>query len=192
MWIHSGSIDPAKVTGNNDGENEMHGQFGATDRIRTLGDPVLKQETRDVSPVEEDLTDLLETMFAVMDREQGVGLAAPQIGIQKRLMVWRNPETEEGYVLVNPRIVERSEETEMAEEGCLSIPGRVMQVERSERVVVEGANATGAPVKLEATGLLARIMQHEIDHLDGNLILDRTSLEERRRVLKEIRQSMDS
>lgn len=192
MLIHSGSIESAKPTGKKDGENEMHGQFGAMDRIRILGDPVLKQETRDVSLVEEDLTDLLETMFAVMDREQGIGLAAPQIGIQKRLMVWRNPETEEGYVLVNPRIVERSEETEVAEEGCLSIPGRVMQVERSERIVVEGANATGAPVKLEVTGLLARIMQHEIDHLDGNLILDRTSTEERRRVLREIRQSMDS
>jgi len=93
---------------------------------------------------------------------------------------------------VNPRIVERSEETEIAEEGCLSIPGRVMQVERSERVVVEGSDVSGAPVTVEAMGLLARIMQHEIDHLEGNLILDRTSAEERRRVLKELRQSMDT
>ncbi len=170
----------------------MHGQFGATDRIRTLGDPVLKQETRDVSMFGEDLTGLLETMFEVMDREQGVGLAAPQIGVQKRLMVWRHPETEERYVLVNPRIVERSEETQLAEEGCLSIPGRVMEVERAERVVVEGSDVSGAPVRVEAMGLLARIMQHEIDHLEGNLILDRTSAEERRRVLREIRQSMDA
>jgi len=170
----------------------MHGRLGATDRIRTLGDPVLKQETRDVSAFGEDLTGLLGTMFEVMDREEGVGLAAPQIGIQKRVFVWRHPETEERYVLVNPRIVERSEETVIAEEGCLSIPGRVMQVERSERIVVEGSDVSGAPVTVEATGLLARIMQHEIDHLEGSLILDRTSAEERRRVLKELRQSMDA
>jgi peptide deformylase len=165
----------------------MQRRFGTPDRVRTLGDPVLKAGTHDISTYG-DLTPLLEKMFEVMDREQGIGLAAPQIGVQKRVMVWRNPETEEAYVLLNPRIVERSEETVTAEEGCLSIPGHVMQVERAERVVVEGNDLTGAPVTVEATGLLARIMQHEIDHLEGNLILDRTSPEERRKVLREIRE----
>ncbi|HZK49369.1 MAG TPA: peptide deformylase [Thermoleophilia bacterium] len=169
----------------------MHGQHGAVDRIRTFGDPVLKQETRDVSTFGEDLVGLLDTMFDVMDREQGIGLAAPQIGVQKRILVWRDPETEERHVLVNPRVVECSQETEAAEEGCLSIPGFTMLVERPDCVLVEGRDALGRPLTLEASGLKARILQHEIDHLDGNLILDRTSVEERRRVLKEIRQSME-
>lgn len=166
----------------------MAAAYGPTDRVRTLGDPVLKQETRDVAAAGEDLRPLVDVMFEVMDREQGIGLAAPQIGIQKRVMVWRHPETEERYVLLNPRVTERSEETLTAEEGCLSIPGHAMEVERSERVVVKGHDLSGNPVTVEASGLMARILQHEIDHLDGRLILDRTSQEERRRVLKEIRQ----
>lgn len=165
--------------------------FGPTDRVRTLGDPVLKQETRNVAAGGADLDRLVQTMFEVMDREEGVGLAAPQIGVQKRVMVWRHPETEERYVLLNPHIVERSEETLTAEEGCLSIPGHAMEVERAERVVVEGTDLAGRSITVEASGLMARILQHEIDHLEGRLILDRTSQDERRRVLGEIRQKRE-
>jgi len=169
----------------------MDAAYGPTDRIRTLGDPVLKEVTRNVVAEGDGLDVLIETMFEVMDREEGIGLAAPQIGIQKRVMVWRHPENEERYVLLNPHIVERSEETLTAEEGCLSIPGHAMEVERSERVVVEGIDLSGKPVTVEATGLMARILQHEIDHLEGRLIIDRTSREERLRVLREIRQKRE-
>lgn len=169
----------------------MDGSYGPTDRVRTLGDPVLKEVTKDVRPDRGELEALIETMFAVMEREEGIGLAAPQIGVQKRVMVWRHPENEERYVLLNPRIVERSEEVLTAEEGCLSIPGHAMEVERAARVVVEGQDLSGKGVTVEATGLMARILQHEIDHLEGHLILDRASREERRRVLAEIRQERE-
>jgi peptide deformylase len=105
--------------------------------------------------------------------------------------VWRDPESEEGYALVNPRIVERTGEVS-GDEGCLSIPGHTMAVSRAERVVVEALDLQGDPVRLEATGLLARIMQHEIDHLEGRLILDRASSDERRRVLKEMRDRLET
>jgi peptide deformylase len=104
-------------------------------------------------------------------------------------MVWRHPENEgERYVFVNPEIVERSESCCTEVEGCLSIPGATMEVERAEEVVVEAQDLKGEQIRAHMTGLLARIAQHEIDHLDGRLILDRTSPEERRRVMKELRE----
>lgn len=163
----------------------------SSDRIRVIGDPVLTQESRLIAEPAPELDRLAKLMFEVMDREDGIGLAAPQIGILRKIFVWRDPESEEGYVLVNPRIVERSEETVTASEGCLSVPGHSMDIARAERVVVEAVDLQGAPVTLEATGLLARIMQHEIDHLEGHLLLDRTSPDERRRVLKELRDRME-
>jgi peptide deformylase len=158
------------------------------EQLRTFGDPVLKSETREVTEFGDELRRLTDLMFDVMEREEGIGLAANQIGIAKKVFVWHNPETEERFVLVNARIVERSEETVTDSEGCLSVPGHSMQVPRSERVVVEGQTLTGEPVTAEATGLLARIFQHEIDHLEGHIILDRAIPEERRRVLKELRE----
>ena len=130
------------------------------------------------------------TMLAVMHREEGVGLAAPQIGVLSRIMVWRHPENDdEEYVFVNPQIVSRSEECTTEGEGCLSVPGCTVEVARADEVVVDRPGpARATPFELEASGLVARIMQHEIDHLDGRLILDRATPEERRRVLKELRE----
>jgi peptide deformylase len=163
------------------------------DRLRMFGDPVLKQESREVTEFDAGLLKLAEMMFEVMDREQGIGLAAPQIGIGKKLMVWRDPDSEERSALVNPRIVERSDETSNDTEGCLSLPGHAMEIARAERVVVHAQDLNGGPVTLTADGFRARIMQHEIDHLEGHLILDRTTGSERRRVLKEIRErSLDA
>lgn len=163
----------------------------SSDRIRIFGDPVLKQESREIVERGPELDRLAKLMFEVMDREGGIGLAAPQIGIQRKIIVWRHPDTDQGRVLLNPRIVERSEETVTASEGCLSLPGYSMDVERAERVVVEAVDLQGEPITIEAAGLLARIMQHEIDHLEGFVILDRTTSDERRRVLKERRDSME-
>lgn len=161
------------------------------DRVRRFGDPVLREESREVREFGPELEKLVRHMFEVMDREEGIGLAAPQIGVQRKVMVWRDPQSEEGYALVNPRIVERTGEI-TAQEACLSVPGHSMDVTRADRVAVEALDLRGEPVRLEATGLLARIMQHEIDHLEGRLILDRTSPDERRRVLKEMRDRLDS
>jgi peptide deformylase len=162
---------------------------GLLEHIRTLGDPVLRQQTRHVEVFDERLEKLARLMMEVMVRGDGVGLAANQIGVLSRVMVWRDPENEgERYVFVNPEIVERSEEFCTAPEGCLSVPGATMEVSRSEEVVVEAQDLNAQQVRLRLTGLLARIVQHEIDHLDGCLILDRTTPEEKRRVMKELRE----
>ena len=159
------------------------------ERLRTFGDPALRQPTHPVTAFDGRLEKLAALMLQVMDREEGVGLAAPQIGVMSRIMVWRNPEREsERYVFVNPRVVEASEADYTASEGCLSVPAGTVQVTRHEEVVVEAQDLTGETFQVRLAGLLARIVQHEIDHLDGRLILDRTSPEDRRRALKELRE----
>jgi len=152
--------------------------------VRYLGDPVLREMCREVETVGDDVRalvdDLLETMYA----EDGIGLAAPQIGVPLRVFVYdvREDEVEPG-VLVNPRIVEATG-TQKEVEGCLSIPGLDEVVERSGHVVVEGLDRDGEPVQIEATGLLSRCLQHENDHLDGVLFIDRVSPLKRRMLLK--------
>ncbi len=157
--------------------------------LRVFGDPVLKQATGRVTVFDSRLERLAKAMFEVMEREEGVGLAAPQVGTLTRIMVWRDPEDEtERHVYVNPRIVGQSETCCTESEGCLSVPGTAVEVTRAEEVNVEAQDLTGTIFQVHLTGLLARIVQHEIDHLDGRLILDRTSPEERRRALKELRE----
>lgn len=159
------------------------------EQLRVLGDPVLKQPTVPVTVFDSKLEKLASLMLEVMEREEGVGLAANQIGVLSRVLVWKHPESDtERYVLVNPSIVERSEACCTESEGCLSVPGASMEVTRAEEVVVEAQDLAGEPLSMHVSGLLARIIQHEVDHLDGYLILDRTSPEERRRVLKELRE----
>ncbi len=158
-------------------------------QVRVFGDPVLKQPTKPVGAFDAHLEKLARLMLDVMQREDGVGLAANQVGVLSRIMVWRHPESEnECYVYVNPKIVERSEAECTESEGCLSVPGETMEVCRAEEVVVEAQDLEGQPLSVHLTGVLARIVQHEIDHLDGHLILDRTSAEERRRVMKHLRE----
>jgi len=159
------------------------------ERLRMFGDPALRQQTKIVTVFDARLEKLAKVMLEVMRREEGVGLAAPQIGVVSRVMVWRDPEHEdEEYVFVNPEIVAYSEERTTASEGCLSVPGCSVEVERCDAVTVKAEDLGGNPLELKAEGIVARIMQHEVDHLDGRLILDRASPEERRRVLKELRE----
>ena len=152
--------------------------------VRYLGDPVLREVCREVEAIDDDLCalvdDLLETMYAA----DGIGLAAPQIGTPRCVFVYdvRDDGIEPG-VLVNPRIVEATG-TQREVEGCLSIPGLDEVVERNERVVVEGLDRDGNPVRIEAEGLLSRCLQHEQDHLDGVLFIDRVSPLKRRMLLK--------
>jgi len=158
-------------------------------RLRTFGDPVLRQRARSVTEFDERLQSLVRIMAVTMEEEDGVGLAANQIGVLSRIIVWKLPEPEEELnVFVNPVILKASESTVCASEGCLSVPGVTVDVPRAEEVVVEAQDLSGCFFTVRLSGLAARIVQHEIDHLDGRLILDRTTPEERLRALRELRE----
>ena len=156
--------------------------------VKTFGDPVLKTRATKVKEFDEALIRLTEEMLVTMREREGVGLAANQVGRLRRVLVAGIEEDE--YVLVNPVIEARSEETEVLAEGCLSIPGIQVNVERPVAVTVSGQDASGDEVRFEAEGLLARIFQHEIDHLDGVLILDRTDRETRKAAMREWRERL--
>ena len=156
--------------------------------IRTFGDPVLKSRATPVKEFDESLKRLAEDMKRIMRENEGVGLAANQIGRLKRIFVAAYEDEE--FAIVNPIIEERSEASEKDIEGCLSIPEIRVEVERSCAVTVSGKDPSGAPVRIKAEGVLARIFQHEIDHLDGVLILDRTDRESRKNAMREIRERL--
>ena len=153
--------------------------------IVTLPDPVLKRKARAVNKFDKDLQTLLDDMVETMREAPGVGLAAPQIGLSDRIIVIEYYEREEDeeneeapkkiWAVINPEIVKTSEETLMGVEGCLSIPGLVGEVERHAEVQVKGLNRHGKPMKVKAKGWLARIFQHEIDHLNGVLFTERAT-----------------
>ncbi len=148
--------------------------------IVTLPDPVLRRKARKITKIDKDLLVLIEDMVETMREAPGVGLAAPQIGISERLIVIEydvNDEVENSpkklYSIINPEIVEASEEMALGVEGCLSVPNLVGEVERHQSIVVKGLNRFGKPTKIKADGWLARIFQHEMDHLDGVVFTDR-------------------
>jgi peptide deformylase len=155
--------------------------------IRILGDPVLRQPAEEVAEVDGDVEGLVQDMLATMYHASGIGLAAPQVGVSKRVLVIDLGEADEdgvgAFALVNPRVVEATRHTARAPEGCLSIPGMEEVVERPESITVEGLDGQGRPVVLKASGLLSRAVQHEIDHLDGVLFIDRLSPLKRRLLL---------
>lgn len=146
--------------------------------IKVLGAKVLRERAAPVEAVTEETRRLIGDMFDTMYEAEGIGLAAPQVGISQRVMIVDVPD-EDGvhqvHALVNPVIVESGSETDKATEGCLSIPGIEEDVTRPVRVVVEGLSPTAESLRIEAEGLLARALQHEIDHLDGILFIDRLS-----------------
>jgi peptide deformylase len=154
--------------------------------IRTFGDPVLRSPALDVVDFDDRLARLARDMRETMLAAPGVGLAAPQVGVARRLFVYDSGE--EAGALANPRIVWRSEETEEAEEGCLSIPDLSFPVRRALAVRVEAREIDGTPTAREAEGFLARIFQHEIDHLDGILFVDRLAPELRRQAMRLLRE----
>lgn len=152
--------------------------------IRLYGDPVLRTEAAHVEAVDDEVRQLIDDLVETMYGADGVGLAAPQIGVSLRVFVYdiRDPETEPG-VLVNPEIVDTGGSFR-DEEGCLSLPGLTEIVERPERIVVRGLDGDGTPVEFEADGLLSRCIQHETDHLDGILFIDRVSALKRKMLLR--------
>lgn len=156
--------------------------------IRTFGDPVLKTRAAPVEAFDESLERLTEDMLATMRENDGVGLAGNQVGRLKRVLV--ASVEDEDFVVVNPELSEYSEATERAPEGCLSIPSIQVEVERPTAVTVSGRDASGEPVRIEATDMLARVLQHEVDHLDGILILDRTDRESRKEAMRQWRERL--
>jgi peptide deformylase len=156
-------------------------------QIRQFGDPVLRMQAREVERYDDDLRRLVERMTALMHDANGVGLAANQAGILRRVVVYHASADDEPAAIVNPRIVARSDEAEVDDEGCLSLQGVQVPVERHAEITVEGRDVHGDPVRLELTELAARVLQHEVDHLDGVLIIDRTTPESRREALAALR-----
>jgi peptide deformylase len=154
--------------------------------LRFFGDPVLKQPARVVEEITPDLVPLVHGMYETMEQAEGVGLAAPQVGVRKRLFTYDLHEGEGPGVVINPEIVETEGEI-ISEEGCLSVPGYKFEIVRAERVTMRGLDLDGREVVLEGDDLLARMIQHEIDHLDGVLLLDRLEPDVRRDALRAIR-----
>ncbi len=152
-----------------------------TYEIRTFGDPVLKAVAEPVANIDEKLVRLTDEMFTVMYDAPGIGLAAPQIGVQRQVFVYDIDE--ERKVILNPQIVESSGEW-VYDEGCLSIPGLYVEMLRPKKVLVRGINLDGNQVEIEADELLARLFQHEIDHLNGVLMFDRMTADQRKEAVR--------
>lgn len=159
--------------------------------VRILGDPVLRIPAVEVEAFDEEVRTLAKDLLDTMYRFSGIGLAAPQVGVSTRIIVVDLGEADEEeagpIALVNPRVVESGKKLDRAPEGCLSIPGMEEVVERPSSVRVEGFSPEGEPVSIEATGLLSRALQHEIDHLDGILITDHFSTIKRNLVRSQLR-----
>jgi peptide deformylase len=157
-------------------------------QVVKFGDPVLKSAASPVSDFDQELAAEAERMIGLMRDAIGVGLAATQLGILRRMLVFQVGSEAEPTVLVNPEIEWRSDDLVTAEEGCLSLPGVVVDVERPLHVRAHAMDVRGERLSIEASGLEARVIQHEIDHLDGVLMLDRTERDQRRGALRALRE----
>jgi peptide deformylase len=160
----------------------------ALEQVVKFGDPVLKSSASPVSALGPELRSEVERMIAIMRDGMGVGLAATQLGVLRRVLVFQAAPDSEPTALVNPQPEWLSEETTVAEEGCLSLPRVALDVERPLHARFSGLDLDGEPVTLEASGLEARVLQHEVDHLDGILILDRAPRDQRKGALRALRE----
>ncbi len=163
-------------------------QVEALRQIRILGDPVLRETVSPVTDFNRELAKTTKRMFRIMHDAPGVGLAATQIGYMRRLLVY--DVDDDPRALVNPEIVERSAETDVEYEGCLSVPEARVPVERALHIRVRAQDVQGCSLDYEADDLEARVIQHELDHLDGILIVDRTTCEARATVLRQLRETV--
>jgi peptide deformylase len=161
-------------------------------QIRSFGDPVLRTKARRIERFDDALLKEVERMGELMDDALGVGLAATQVGVVHRLLVYRVQQEAPLAALINPEVEWSGRESESMEEGCLSLPGVLVEVDRPIHVRVRALNEFGEPITIEASGLEARVIQHEIDHLDGVLILDRTSREQRKEAMRILREAQQA
>ena len=169
-----------------DAEHEARRRL-ALAQIRQYPDAALKLKARPVEQFDDELRSLVERMKLLMKDASGIGLAATQVGVLQRLFVFQPNEDDDPVAIVNPEIVERSEETDVDDEGCLSIQGILVPVERAVTVTLVGRDEQGEDVRYELEDVYARAAQHESDHLDGVLMIDRTTPEARREALGKLR-----
>ncbi len=161
-------------------------------QMKLCGDPILRTTCEPVDEINDELRATMDAMVAMMREQSGVGLAAPQVGITQRFLVMMSPDTEQIFKMINPRIISRSENTCVMEEGCLSVLGGdnlpvYANVSRPESVVVEWTDENGKQLSAEMSGVPARIVQHETDHLDGKLFIDYLSGARREMVMRKVR-----
>jgi peptide deformylase len=192
--VDEGGVGPVEEGGEVE-RRELDAQEQARRRlalaqIRQYPDAVLRMRAREVTAFDADLARLAEKMEQLMHDAHGVGLAATQVGVLQRLFVFQPSDEEEVRAVVNPEITVRSEETYVQEEGCLSLQGVHVPVERSVRVTLEGRDVEGAQVRYELEDMGARVAQHELDHLDGVLMIERTDDESRREALAVLRRQL--
>jgi peptide deformylase len=161
-------------------------------QIRQFGDPVLRTRARPIDRFDDELQEEIARMGRLMDDAIGVGLAATQVGVVHRLLVYRIAQDAELAALINPEVEWSGRDSESMEEGCLSLPGVLVEVDRPVHVRVRALDEHGEPIVIEASGLEARVIQHEIDHLDGVLILDRTSRDQRKEAMRTLREAQEA
>src|SRR3954447_5482825 len=159
--------------------------------VRRWGDPVLKTKARPIDQFDSALLEEVQRMGVLMNDALGIGLAATQLGVPHRVLVYRVEQDSPVNALINPEIEWKSKDTETLEEGCLSLPGVHVDVERPIHVRVRGQDESGEALLIEASGLEPRVIQHELDHLDGVLILDRTSRDQRKEAMRALRELLD-
>jgi peptide deformylase len=169
-------------------EETLRRRDAALQHIRKFGDPVLKSRASEIRSFGPELEREAERMVAIMHDAIGVGLAATQLGVMHRLLVFQAGPDATPTAIANPEIDWLSSEVVVAEEGCLSLPRVSVDVERPLFARVRGVDVTGEPIQIEASGLEARVLQHEIDHLDGVLMLDRTARDQRKAALRALRE----
>ena len=160
--------------------------------VRKFGDPVLRSKARPIEVFDDALRDEISRMAALMHDSMGIGLAATQVGALRRLLVYRVEHDSPINVLINPELEWSGKEKEWMEEGCLSLPRVHVEVERPIHVRVRAQDAAGEPVTIEASGLEARVIQHEMDHLDGVLILDRAPRDQRKEAMRALREQAEA
>jgi peptide deformylase len=158
--------------------------------VRKFGDPVLKTKARPVERFDDALREEIRRMGELMIDAMGVGLAANQVGVLHRVLVYRVQQQSPVAALINPEIEWRGDEEEILEEGCLSLPAVHVDVERPVHIRVRALDEHGEPITVEASGLEARVIQHEVDHLDGKLVLDRVSRQQRKEAMRALREAL--
>jgi peptide deformylase len=181
-------VEPAEERPVLDAETRAR-RDAALAHVRRFGDPILRTRAREVEHFDDALRAEVERMGRLMHDSIGIGLAAPQVGVSHRLFVYRVEPDSPVQAIVNPAVEWSSRDAEWMEEGCLSLPGVHVEVERPVFVRVRAQDAWGEPIVVEAAGLEARVIQHETDHLDGVLILDRTTREQRKEAIRALREA---
>jgi peptide deformylase len=181
-------VEPAEERPVLDAETRAR-RDAALAHVRRFGDPILRTRAREVENFDDALRAEIERMGRLMHDSIGIGLAAPQVGVSHRLFVYRVEPDSPVQAVINPVIEWSSRDAEWMEEGCLSLPGVHVEVERPIFVRVRAQDGRGEPITIEAAGLEARVIQHETDHLDGVLILDRTTRDQRKEAIRALREA---